>query len=56
MVLEQKGDLFQSDDLVRAGAYPSRHWARDANSTQKGPCWDLNQEPPCCELTVLTTI
>ena len=26
-----------------------------ANSTQKGPCLGLNQEPSCCEATVLTT-
>ena len=25
-----------------------------ASSTQKGPCWDLNQEPSCCEETILT--
>ena len=26
-----------------------------ANSTQKGPSWELNLEPSCCEATVLTT-
>jgi len=26
-----------------------------AHSTQKGPCWDLNHEPSCSEVTVLTT-
>ena len=26
-----------------------------ANSTQKEPTWDLNQEPSYCEATVLTT-
>ena len=26
-----------------------------ANSTQKGPSQDLIREPPCCEVTVLTT-
>ena len=26
-----------------------------ANSTQKGPSWESNLEPYCCEATVLTT-
>ena len=30
-------------------------WGEHANSTQKGPIWDSDQESSCCEVTVLTT-
>ena len=39
--------------------YPEREathtQGEHANTTQKGPSWDSNQEPSCCEATVLTT-
>jgi len=31
------------------------HWGEHANSTQKSPSWDSNQEPSYCEAMVLTT-
>ena len=37
------------------GENPRIHGAEHANSTQKGPSWELNLEPSCCEATVLTT-
>ena len=30
-------------------------WGEHASSTQKGSSQDLNQEPTCCDATVLTT-
>jgi len=32
-----------------------RTWREHANPTQKGPSRDSNQEPSCCEATVLNT-
>jgi len=33
---------------------PTHTRGEHANSTQKGPSWESNLEPSCCEVTVLT--
>ena len=35
--------------------YPRMHGEKHANSTQKGPSPDSNEEALCCEVTLLTT-
>ena len=37
------------------GGEPMHTWGEHANSTQKGPSWELNLEPSRCEATVLNT-
>jgi len=45
----------QWEEVEVPGENPRITQGEQANPTQKGPSWELNQQPSCCEATVLTT-